>query len=302
MIGEEHSSIFDLCQDGRRRGGRAPADRSAARRFGWAACAASLGSSSLSRSPPRSRPPARASARSGCSSRKALRRRSSRAGLKGDSDVDYLVRAGAGQTITVSLTPFEPVELLQRPAAGQQGCGDVRRLHLGQDFTGVLPADGDYAVRVYLMRSAARRNEAGDYTLTVAVTGAALAPTPRVAGRAPAGHVLPRLDDDRLRPVHRAVPREEDTAVRGVRHPPRLRRHRHRGDPAGELRPAPHPLRERQARRRGFIRPADLHAAGRRHHREAGRGRAVRGPRRADLRGLNQPEPNVASVPVIAGR
>ena len=48
----------------------------------------------------------------------------------------------------------------------------------GEDFTAVLPTDGDYTIRVYLMRAAARRNESSDYTLTVGVTGQALAPTP----------------------------------------------------------------------------------------------------------------------------
>jgi len=42
----------------------------------------------------------------------------------------------------------------------------------------MLPADGDYKVRVYLMRNAARRNEVSNYELTVTVTGQALAPTP----------------------------------------------------------------------------------------------------------------------------
>ena len=40
----------------------------------------------------------------------------------------------------------------------------------------MLPADGTYVVRVYLMRNAARRNESSTYTLDVAVTGQALAP------------------------------------------------------------------------------------------------------------------------------
>ena len=48
----------------------------------------------------------------------------------------------------------------------------------GGSFTGVLPADGDYMVRVYLMRAAARRDESSDYTLTIGVTGTALSPTP----------------------------------------------------------------------------------------------------------------------------
>jgi hypothetical protein len=48
----------------------------------------------------------------------------------------------------------------------------------GEAYTGMLPTDGDYTVRVYLMRNAARRNEVSDFTLTITVTGRALAPTP----------------------------------------------------------------------------------------------------------------------------
>jgi len=48
----------------------------------------------------------------------------------------------------------------------------------GQPYTGMLPTDGDYNVRVYLMRSAARRNEVSNYELTISVTGHALAPLP----------------------------------------------------------------------------------------------------------------------------
>jgi hypothetical protein len=47
----------------------------------------------------------------------------------------------------------------------------------GENYSGVLPADGDYIVRVYLMRPAARRGESSNYTLTVGVSGEALAPT-----------------------------------------------------------------------------------------------------------------------------
>jgi hypothetical protein len=48
----------------------------------------------------------------------------------------------------------------------------------GNRFSGVLPADRDYSIRVYLMRNAARRNESASYTLTVDVTGQPLAATP----------------------------------------------------------------------------------------------------------------------------
>ena len=45
-----------------------------------------------------------------------------------------------------------------------------------RSWSGMLPADGDYAIRVYLMRPAARRSESSKYTLTVAVTGKPLPP------------------------------------------------------------------------------------------------------------------------------
>jgi hypothetical protein len=45
-----------------------------------------------------------------------------------------------------------------------------------RSWSGMLPADGDYAIRVYLNRPAARRNESSKYTLTVAVTGKPLPP------------------------------------------------------------------------------------------------------------------------------
>jgi hypothetical protein len=48
----------------------------------------------------------------------------------------------------------------------------------GQIATVVLPDDGIYIVRVYLMRNAARRKETSNYTLSVGVTGKALAALP----------------------------------------------------------------------------------------------------------------------------
>ncbi len=39
-------------------------------------------------------------------------------------------------------------------------------------FEGVLPKSGDYKVRVYLMRSAARRNEVGNYRLEMIIAAA----------------------------------------------------------------------------------------------------------------------------------
>jgi hypothetical protein len=97
--------------------------------------------------------------------------------LKGDADVDYVVRAAAGQTLSVSLTGSNRSNYFNVLPPGSENVA----MYVGQDggpYTGTLPADGDYKVRVYLMRSAARRNEVSDYTLTVGVTGKALPPLP----------------------------------------------------------------------------------------------------------------------------
>jgi hypothetical protein len=98
-----------------------------------------------------------------------------KARIQGDETVDYVLRAGAGQTLAVSLKKTNPQNYFNVLPPGTQEVamfvGDS-----GADFKGMLPTDGDYTVRVYLMRPAARRNESSDYTLTVGVTGQALAP------------------------------------------------------------------------------------------------------------------------------
>jgi hypothetical protein len=97
--------------------------------------------------------------------------------LKGDQTVDYRVRAGAGQTLTVALKGSNAQNYFN---VLPPGSADVA-MYVGQDgggYKGVLPTDGDFTVRVYLMRPAARRNETGNYTLTVGVTGMPLAPVP----------------------------------------------------------------------------------------------------------------------------
>jgi hypothetical protein len=97
--------------------------------------------------------------------------------LKGDATVDYTVGAAAGQTLTVALQKSNGQNYFNVLPPGSAGSalfvGDT-----GENFSGLLPADGNYVVRVYLMRPAARRGESTDYTLTIGVTGKPLAPIP----------------------------------------------------------------------------------------------------------------------------
>lgn len=93
--------------------------------------------------------------------------------IKGDQTIDYKLRAKAGQTMSVKLVTQNDANYFNVLPPGSKDAAIFIGSTSGNEWTGVLPADGEYTVRVYLMRSAARRNESTPYTLTVGVTGAA---------------------------------------------------------------------------------------------------------------------------------
>jgi hypothetical protein len=96
--------------------------------------------------------------------------------LKGDAMIDYVVHAAAGQTLSVKLQKTNVQNYFNVMSPGSSGSamfvGDT-----GENYSGVLPTDGDYIVRVYLMRPAARRGESSTFTLTIGASGKPLAPT-----------------------------------------------------------------------------------------------------------------------------
>jgi hypothetical protein len=102
--------------------------------------------------------------------------------LKGDQTIDYTLRARAGQTMTVTLTTSNGANYFNVLPPGSDDVAIFVGSTSGNEFTGALPADGEYKIRVYLMRSAARRNETAAYTLTVGITGNAV---PSALGKAP---------------------------------------------------------------------------------------------------------------------
>jgi hypothetical protein len=110
--------------------------------------------------------------------------------LKGYADVDYLVRAGAGQTLEVKLEATHAQnDFNVLPPGSTEGAMFSSNFSGQRTYSGVLPTDGDYAIRVYINRAAARRSEASRFTLTVTVSGKALPPLPaardaKVAGTA----------------------------------------------------------------------------------------------------------------------
>lgn len=97
--------------------------------------------------------------------------------ITGQQHVDYTLRAGAGQTLSVSLESGNRSIYFNLLPPGSKDVAMARGELRDNRYAGVLPDDGVYTIRVFLVRAAARRGTAADYTLKVGAEGAALAPT-----------------------------------------------------------------------------------------------------------------------------
>jgi hypothetical protein len=104
-----------------------------------------------------------------------------RGSLRGDAIIDYTLRARAGQTMSVALKTSNPSNYFNVLPPGSRDVAVFVGSTGGNEWTGALAADGEYRIRVYLMRSAARRNETAKYTLTVGITGEGAPATARKA-------------------------------------------------------------------------------------------------------------------------
>lgn len=86
--------------------------------------------------------------------------------ITGDEFNDYLVSAKAGDILNVTLTPSNLsnyFNILPLDSNEAVFIGSIE----GHEAKYQLSTDGDYIVRVYLMRNAARRGETSDYKLTI---------------------------------------------------------------------------------------------------------------------------------------
>lgn len=105
--------------------------------------------------------------------------------LRGDQTIDYRLPARAGQTMNVVLKTRHSANYFNVLPPGSNDVAVFIGSRDGNAWRGTLATDGEYTIRVYLMRSAARRNESASYTLTVGLTGGT--PVPAGLGAAPAG-------------------------------------------------------------------------------------------------------------------
>jgi hypothetical protein len=105
--------------------------------------------------------------------------------ISGDETVDYKVRAAAGQRMEVTFRPTSTSAYFNVLPPGSETAIFIGSTS-GNRFEGTLPTDGTYTIRVYLMRSAARRGANASYGLDVAVSGEARSPW-RAPGAPPVG-------------------------------------------------------------------------------------------------------------------
>jgi hypothetical protein len=89
--------------------------------------------------------------------------------IKGYETVDYVLGARKGQSMNVSLSTDNGANYFNIIAPGKENEAMFVGASSGNQFEGKLPAKGDYKVRVYLMRSAARRDEMAKYRLEMII-------------------------------------------------------------------------------------------------------------------------------------
>jgi len=90
--------------------------------------------------------------------------------IKGYDTVDYVLGAKGGQTMSVSMNTDNTANYFNVMPPKSETAIAIGSIS-GNEWSGTLPVDGDYTIRVYLMRSAARRDEQATYTLSVSITG-----------------------------------------------------------------------------------------------------------------------------------
>ncbi|MEI8593686.1 hypothetical protein [Photobacterium sp. Hal280] len=89
--------------------------------------------------------------------------------IKGYEVVDYVLNAKEGQQMNVSMATKHTATYFNILAPGENEAAMFNGSVSDNQYEGKLPASGDYKVRVYMMRSAARRNEVADYRIELMI-------------------------------------------------------------------------------------------------------------------------------------
>ncbi|MGK7937143.1 MAG: hypothetical protein AB4206_15335 [Xenococcaceae cyanobacterium] len=91
--------------------------------------------------------------------------------ITGYETVDYVLNAREGQYMNVSMATDNTINYFNILAPGENEVAMFNSSMAQNQYEGILSKSGDYKIRVYMMRSAARRNEVANYRLEMIVTG-----------------------------------------------------------------------------------------------------------------------------------
>lgn len=91
-----------------------------------------------------------------------------RGAVKGYGANDYVFPVGAGESMKIDMKTNLLSAYFNLTAPGAQEAAFIGSTS-GESYSGIAPVAGDYTVRVYMMRSDARRGKTAKYTLTIAL-------------------------------------------------------------------------------------------------------------------------------------
>ena len=91
--------------------------------------------------------------------------------ITGYETVDYVLGAKKGQYMNVGMATNNRANYFNILAPGENQIAMFNGSIAGNQYEGSLPKSGDYKVRVYMMRSAARRSEVANFRLEMIITG-----------------------------------------------------------------------------------------------------------------------------------
>ena len=93
------------------------------------------------------------------------------ASIRGYEIVDYVLRASRGQYMNAGMATDNAANYFNILAPGEDEVAMFIGSSSDNQYEGTLPESGDYKFRVYMMRSAARRNEIANYRLEIIISG-----------------------------------------------------------------------------------------------------------------------------------
>ena len=89
--------------------------------------------------------------------------------IKGYETFDYVLGAKEGQSMNVSMATDNGANYFNIMAPGETDVAMFNGSMSENQYEGTLPASGEYKVRVYMMRSPARRDEVAKYRLEMVI-------------------------------------------------------------------------------------------------------------------------------------